>query len=67
MAAVTKLLRVLQAASSEAHHGCLCVVEGRALVVKAGGADGALDHVELLQLETRELHTSVKSRSTTIL
>lgn len=48
--AVAKLLRVLDAAPSEAHHGCLCVIEGGALVVKAGGADGVLYHVELLQL-----------------
>lgn len=49
--AVTELLRVLQAAPGEAHHGCLRVVEGGALVVKTGGANGVLDHVELLQLK----------------
>lgn len=48
--AVAELLRVLQATASQAHHGCLRVVEGGALVVKAVGADGVLDHVELLQL-----------------
>lgn len=53
MIAVAKLLRVLDAAPSEAHHGCLCVIEGGALVVKAGGADGVLYHVELLQLNKR--------------
>lgn len=58
MAAVSKLLRVLQAAPSEAHHGCLCVVKGGALVEQAGGADGVLDHVELLQLQPRELKLS---------
>lgn len=52
--AVTELLRVLQTAPGEAHHGCLRVVEGGALVVKTGGADGALDHVELLQLQKKE-------------
>lgn len=53
MIAVAKLLRVLDAAPSEAHHGCLCVIEGGALVIKAGGADGVLYHVELLQLNKR--------------
>lgn len=48
--AVAELLRVLQAAASQAHHGCLRVVESGALVVNAVGADGVLDHVELLQL-----------------
>lgn len=51
MTTVAQMLRVLQAAPSQAHHGCLCVVEGGALVVKAGGADGTLNHVELLQLQ----------------
>jgi len=53
MVTVTELLRVLQAASSEAHHGCLCVVEGGTLVVKAGGANGAFNHVELLELKAQ--------------
>ena len=48
---VSKLLRVLQAAACEPHHGRLRVVEGGALAEQAGRADGVLDHVELLQLE----------------
>ena len=51
MATVSELLRVLQAAPGEAHHGRLCVVEGGALIVQTVGADGVLDHVELLQLD----------------
>lgn len=54
MIAVAELLRVLEAAPGEAHHGCLCVVEGGALVVQTGGANGVLDHVELLQLRKVE-------------
>lgn len=33
MATVAQLLGVMQAAPCKAHHGCLCVVEGGALVV----------------------------------
>lgn len=50
MATVSQLLGVLQAAAGQPHHGGLCVVECGALVEQAGGADGALNHVELLQL-----------------
>lgn len=57
--AVAKVLRVLQAAPGEAHHGCLRVVEGGALVVKAGGADGVLYHVELLQLKKQNKITEL--------
>lgn len=40
----------------------MCVVEGGALVVKAGGADGVLDHVELLQLKRHRIETKRKSQ-----
>lgn len=62
MVAVAKLLRVLQAAPGEAHHGRLRVIEGGALVVKAGGADGVLYHVELLQLQKQNKTTKLQAR-----
>lgn len=37
-------------AARQSHHGSLRVVEGGAGAVEAVGADGVLDHVELLQL-----------------
>lgn len=54
MATVAQLLRVLgvAVATSQTHHKCLGVVEGGGLVVQAVGADGAFNHVELLQLAT---------------
>lgn len=60
MVAVAELLRVLHAAPTQAHHGRLCVVEGGALVEKAGGADGALDHVELLELKRCRIPSIVR-------
>lgn len=54
MATVVELLRVLQAAPREAHHGRLCVVEGGALAEKARRTDGTFNHVELLQLKSTD-------------
>lgn len=52
MATVTELLGVLQVAvaTCQPHHGCLGVIQGGALAVQAVGADGTLNHVELLKL-----------------
>lgn len=52
---VAQLLRVWQVAvaTRQIHHEGLRVVEGGGLVVQAVGADGCLDHVELLQLGER--------------
>lgn len=53
MTGIAELLGVLQAsvAPRESHHGCLGVVEGGARAVQAVGADGILNHVELLELQ----------------
>lgn len=50
MATVAQRLGVVQAAPCEAHHSCLCIVEGGALAVQAIGADRVLNHIELLEL-----------------
>lgn len=52
---VAQLPRVWQVAvaTRQIHHEGLRVVEGGGLVVQAVGADGRLDHVELLQLGER--------------
>lgn len=52
VARVAELLWVLQAsmAPAQAHHGGLGIVECGAWAVQAAGADGVLQHVELLQL-----------------